>query len=322
MSTSAPAPSEAATATQQAPPKSKRSLLIKIFVGLLLVGFIIYVIVDLATTNNTRRIITDFLDWVEDNPAAGVFAFIGVYFIATIFFIPGLILTLGAGFVFANALGLGVGILLATVSVFFGASFGSCAAFLIGRYLLRDCVSNLTKKYVIFEAIDAALKDKGLRIIILLRLSPLVPYNVFNYVCGVTSVSFRDYAIGMFGILPGTFLYVLLGSSAGSLVDSSSSGDNSTVRIVSIVVGVVFAILGVYATTYYAKKELNKILSQRQEVNAATSAEGGAESPMEGVANTVGNEAATDAEGDVEAQNETGQEEETYQNEEKVTKET
>mmetsp|Transcript_30348 Transcript_30348/g.45812 ORF Transcript_30348/g.45812 Transcript_30348/m.45812 type:complete len:195 (+) Transcript_30348:86-670(+) len=155
MSTSAPAPSEAATATQQAPPKSKRSLLIKIFVGLLLVGFIIYVIVDLATTNNTRRIITDFLDWVEDNPAAGVFAFIGVYFIATIFFIPGLILTLGAGFVFANALGLGVGILLATVSVFFGASFGSCAAFLIGRYLLRDCVSNLTKKYVIFEAIDA-----------------------------------------------------------------------------------------------------------------------------------------------------------------------
>mmetsp|Transcript_16024 Transcript_16024/g.23467 ORF Transcript_16024/g.23467 Transcript_16024/m.23467 type:complete len:127 (+) Transcript_16024:855-1235(+) len=126
----------------------------------------------------------------------------------------------------------------------------------------------------------------------------------------------------MFGILPGTFLYVLLGSSAGSLVDSSSSGDNSTVRIVSIVVGVVFAILGVYATTYYAKKELNKILSQRQEVNAATSAEGGAESPMEGVANTVGNEAATDAEGDVEAQNETGQEEETYQNEEKVTKET
>jgi len=166
------------------------------------------------------------------------------------------------------------------------------------------------------------LKDKGLRIIILLRLSPLVPYNAFNYVCGVTSVSFRDYAIGMFGILPGTFLYVLLGSSAGSLVDSSSSGDNSTVRIVSIVVGVVFAILGVYATTYYAKKELNKILSQRQEVNAATSAEGGAESPMEGVANTVGNEAATDAEGDVEAQNETGQEEETYQNEEKVTKET
>mmetsp|Transcript_32131 Transcript_32131/g.42788 ORF Transcript_32131/g.42788 Transcript_32131/m.42788 type:complete len:167 (-) Transcript_32131:1262-1762(-) len=154
MSTSAPAPSEAATATQQAPPKSKRSLLIKIFVGLLLVGFIIYVIVDLATTNNTRRIITDFLDWVEDNPAAGVFAFIGVYFIATIFFIPGLILTLGAGFVFANALGLGVGIFLATVAVFFGALLGSCAAFLIGRYLLRDCVSNLTKKYVIFEAID------------------------------------------------------------------------------------------------------------------------------------------------------------------------
>jgi len=150
MATSATAPSEVATT-----PTSKRSLLIKISVGLIIVGFIIYVIVDLTTTQHTRRIIADFLDWIGENPAAGVFAFIGVYAMANIFFIPGTILTLGAGFVFANALGLGVGILLATVSVFFGASFGSCAAFLIGRYLLRDCVSNLTKKYVIFEAIDA-----------------------------------------------------------------------------------------------------------------------------------------------------------------------
>eukprot|EP00957_Ditylum_brightwellii_P169658 12913284-Ditylum_brightwellii.AAC.1 len=73
------------------------------------------------------------------------------------------------------------------------------------------------------------MEDKGLRIIVLLRLSPLVPYNVLNYVCGVTSVSFRDYAIaGMIGIIPGCFLYVLLGSSAGSMFESSSSGDNST----------------------------------------------------------------------------------------------
>jgi len=170
-----------------------------------------------------------------------------------------------------------------------------------------------------------AMEDKGLRIIVLLRLSPLVPYNVLNYVCGVTSVSFRDYAIGMFGILPGTFLYVLLGSSAGSLVDSSSSGDNSTVRTVSIVVGIVFAILGVYATTYYANKELNTILSQRQEVNVDVefpNRSGVSYDVEEDTESQIRNEATADAEGNMEGQNETGQEEETYQNEENCTDET
>jgi len=318
MATSATSPSEAATAATQTPPTSRRAFLFKIGFGLILVGFIIYVIIDLATTKNTMRIVADFLDWIEDNPAAGVFAFIGVYIIASIFFIPGLILTLGAGFVFANALGLGVGIFLATVAVFFGAFFGACASFLIGRYLLRDCVGKLTKKCVIFEAIDAALKDKGLRIMILLRVSPLVPFNVFNYVAGVTSISLRDYAIGMIGILPGTLLYILLGSSAGSLVDSSSSGNDSTVRIISIVLGIVFAVLGVYATTYYAKKELNKILSQRREVNAAASTEGDVDSSNGKGASTIGNDSVTTDDDDVEAQSETAKEGDTYKNEENL----
>jgi uncharacterized membrane protein YdjX (TVP38/TMEM64 family) len=65
------------------------------------------------------------------------------------------LLTLGSGFVFANAFGLGPGILLATIAVFFGASSGATVAFLLGRYLLRDWVSNLTKKYPIFLAIDS-----------------------------------------------------------------------------------------------------------------------------------------------------------------------
>uniref|UniRef100_A0A7S4SI40 VTT domain-containing protein n=1 Tax=Ditylum brightwellii TaxID=49249 RepID=A0A7S4SI40_9STRA len=163
-----------------------------------------------------------------------------------------------------------------------------------------------------------ALKDKGLRIMILLRVSPLVPFNVFNYVAGVTSISLRDYAIGMIGILPGTLLYILLGSSAGSLVDSSSSGNDSTVRIISIVLGIVFAVLGVYATTYYAKKELNKILSQRREVNAAASTEGDVDSSNGKGASTIGNDSVTTDEDDVEAQSETAKEGDTYKNEENL----
>jgi len=125
-------------------------------------------------------------------------------------------------------------------------------------------VQKLTKKYVFFEAIDAALEDKGFRIMALLRLSPIIPFTALNYIGGVTAVSFLAYTWALFAILPGTILYVFLGASAGSLADSASSGGNSTIRIVTIVVGITFGVIGIAATSYYAKKELRKITERAE----------------------------------------------------------
>jgi len=110
-----------------------------------------------------------------------------------------------------------------------------------------------------FYHFTTALEVKGLRIMFLLRLSPIIPFNALNYIAGITAVSFKAYTWSLFGILPGTVLFVFLGSSAGSLTDSASSGDSSVVTIVVIVVGVVFGVLAIAATSYYAKKELNKV---------------------------------------------------------------
>jgi uncharacterized membrane protein YdjX (TVP38/TMEM64 family) len=93
-----------------------------------------------------------------------------VYIVATLLFIPGSLLTLGAGFVFSMALhGLGVGVVVATLSVVIGASIGAILAFLLGRYLLLEQVRKLSKKYAIFEALNVALETNGLKIFILLR---------------------------------------------------------------------------------------------------------------------------------------------------------
>jgi uncharacterized membrane protein YdjX (TVP38/TMEM64 family) len=100
----------------------------KVFVGTLLAGVITYVIVDAVTTKNIQSGFVIFLEWVESNIIAGVFAFMFVYFVATIAFVPGSILTLGSGFVFGGAVGLGPGVALATTAVFVGASLGSIAA--------------------------------------------------------------------------------------------------------------------------------------------------------------------------------------------------
>ena len=187
-----------------------------------------------------------------------------VYFLATILFIPGSILTLGAGFVFSMAFGLGGGVAIGSLSVFLGASLGAIASFLLGRYLLKKQIEKLSKKYAVFQAIDNALKIQGFRIFLLLRLSPIIPFNAINYIGGVSSVSLRDYVLALFGILPGTIFFVFLGASAGSLADSMNSGGNNAVTIAVVVVGVVFGVLAIYLTTRYARRELNQVLEERR----------------------------------------------------------
>jgi uncharacterized membrane protein YdjX (TVP38/TMEM64 family) len=245
--------------------EKRRSCFVKMTVGALLIAFVIFVIVDSQTNRYVRAGITSFLRWIEDNPGSGVVVFMLVYFAATVLFVPGTILTLGAGFVFSASFGsLGIGILLGVIAVFFGASAGATVSFLFGRYLLRDGVLKLSKKYKIFEALDKAMAEKGLRIMILLRLSPIIPFNAINYIAGVTAISFWKYVMALFAIIPGTTLYVFLGASAGSLAESANSGDNMTITIIVVVVGIVFGIGAIALTSYYAKKELNKAVAIRQ----------------------------------------------------------
>lgn len=270
---------------------------VKIIIGLLLLGCVVFIIIDTTTNGYVKDSIESFLEWIEDHPIGGVFLFMvgtctywfcmfvvasavgmvtnlstllivctAVYFAATVLLIPASILTLGAGFVFAAAFGLGGGIILGILSVFIGACLGAITSFLLGHYLLRDCVHRLTKKYTIFEALDAALQQNGLKIFLLLRLSPIIPFNAINYIGGVSAVSFRDYVLALFGMLPGTILYIFFCASAGSLTDSSSSGDNFTVTIIVVVIGVVFGTTAIWLSARYARKELNRIVQEREAV--------------------------------------------------------
>merc|ERR1712008_385208 len=124
------------------------------------------------------------------------------------------------------------------------------------------------------QALDNALEQKGLWIVILLRLSPIIPFNVLNYVLGVTNVRFWHYSVACLAMLPGTMLYVFLGASAGSLTEIGGGGDeveemesNKGVTIGVIVVGVIFGILAIGVTSYYAKQELNKVLEEKENEN-------------------------------------------------------
>lgn len=150
------------------------------------------------------------LDWVAGLGVWGMAVFVLLYVLATVLFLPGSILTLGAGALF--------GVLKGTVLVSLAATLGAASAFLVGRYLARGWVAAKISGNPRFQAVDQAVAREGWKIVGLTRLSPVFPFNLLNYAFGLTSVSLRDYFwASWIGMLPGTVMYVYLGSLAGDL---------------------------------------------------------------------------------------------------------
>jgi uncharacterized membrane protein YdjX (TVP38/TMEM64 family) len=146
----------------------------------------------------------------EEAGPLGAFVYAVVYGIAVTAMIPGSVLTLGAGLLYGPFGGLAV--------VWPGAMLGAVLSFVLGRNLLRDQVEARVAQNPTFGAIDRAMGDDGLTLVGLLRLSPVFPFNLLNYGLGLTSISLRDYTLATgVGILPGTFLYVYLGSTLSSI---------------------------------------------------------------------------------------------------------
>jgi uncharacterized membrane protein YdjX (TVP38/TMEM64 family) len=152
--------------------------------------------------------VPEFARWVESLGAWGPIAFVAGYVVACVAFIPGVVLTLAAGAIFGW---------IGVVYVFVGAGLGASAAFLIARYVARSAVERRLEGNPRFAAIDRAIGRDGRKIVTLLRLSPVFPFNLLNYALGLTQVRFRDYVIAMVGILPGTLLYVYAGKLLGDV---------------------------------------------------------------------------------------------------------
>lgn len=141
----------------------------------------------------------------------GPVVFMAVYVIATVLFVPASALTLGAGAVF--------GVLWGCVYVSIASTVGATAAFLIGRYIARAWVRHRMAGDATFASVDNAIRIDGWRIVALARLSPFLPFTLLNYAFGVTGVKLRHYVLASWlGMMPGTVLYVYLGSIAHATV--------------------------------------------------------------------------------------------------------
>lgn len=157
-----------------------------------------------------------FNNWVEKQGAWGYVIFILTYAVATVCFFPGSLMTIGAGLAFGLWRGFAV--------VSMGATLGAALAFLVARYFVRGRVEKAAHDNPKFAAMDEAIGREGWKMVALLRLSPLLPFNLSNYLYGVTKIGFWPYlAASWIGMMPGTFLYVYLGA-AGKEASGGGSG--------------------------------------------------------------------------------------------------
>jgi uncharacterized membrane protein YdjX (TVP38/TMEM64 family) len=185
--------------------------------------------------------------------------FVGAYVLACVLMVPGSALTLGAGAVF--------GAMWGAIWVSIGSTLGAFASFLIGRFLARGWVEARLRDHPRFETLDAAVGREGWKVVGLLRLSPVFPFNLLNYSLGLTRVSWKEYLVASWlGMMPGTLLYTYLGSALGMAVVSGSPaagprGDTTGERVL-FAVGLVATVVVTWWVTRLARRALDARLGR------------------------------------------------------------
>ena len=193
---------------------------------------------------------TRVASWARGSGTAGVVVLFVAYVVSTVALLPGSLLTLAAGFAYGPVWGLAIA---SPASV-----AGATAAFVLGRTVLRDWAAAKVAGSARGRAIDAAVAREGGKLVLLLRLSPLIPFNVLNYALSLSRVRLSTYVIASFvGMLPGTALYVYLGSLAPAAASLGNAGrDAGSLRIALYVTGLVATVAVVVIATRAARRAL------------------------------------------------------------------
>lgn len=221
--------------------------------GLIFLGLVLTVIISAVFLPVADTLLVLF-DWVGENRSVSWLVFIVFYVMACVLVLPGSLLTLAAGFLF----GLGYGFAIVSLA----STLGATCAFLVGRFLARDWVAAKLQGLPKFAALDAAVGEQGAVVVLLTRLSPIFPFSLLNYGLGLTQVKLSHYVLASWvGMIPGTVLYVYLGSIASNLT-SIFAGDLAQLPASSwlFYLGLGATVLLTVAITRIATKALNNKL--------------------------------------------------------------
>ncbi len=232
--------------------KGNRSGILKLFAAIAVIAALF----GISRFVDIQGMLRSALEWIDGLGFVGYFVFIVLYIAACVFFIPGSLLTLGAGAIY--------GLLEGFILVSIASTLGATAAFLVGRYFARDWVAAKVEGNEKFKAIDEAVAREGWKIVGLTRLSPAFPFTLLNYAYGLTRVSLPHYVLASWiGMMPGTVLYVYIGTLAGNIatIGAEDAPADAPGKLAIQVVGLIATI----AVTLYVTRIARTALKQHVE---------------------------------------------------------
>jgi uncharacterized membrane protein YdjX (TVP38/TMEM64 family) len=216
--------------------------------------------------------IDTFLEWVEKNPVLGLGAILVVIAGAVVTLLPiGTPLTIACGYIYRGVYGWRAGLFISTLASMAGSTLGAVASFLLGRYFMRDTVKLWVRNYPLFDAIDVAASQHGLKIMAMLYLTPVLPLGLVSYACGTTSMNVGSFALAKVASLPLYLLYTFIGASAHSFIKRDSDQSGSIGQSMSeeakkleenrsvLVAGLMLSIAMMTLITRHIRKELMKV---------------------------------------------------------------
>ncbi|OIT24868.1 PREDICTED: uncharacterized protein LOC109216118 [Nicotiana attenuata] len=226
-----------------------------ILAGLLIVGVVGgFGTVGYLYKEQINAFLNQFSGFIEGYGASGYALFIAVYAGLEILAIPAIPLTMSAGLLFGSITG--------TIIVSISGTVAASVAFLIARYFARERILKLVEGNKKFLAIDKAIGENGFKVVTLLRLSPLLPFSLGNYLYGLTSVKFVPYVLGSWlGMLPGTWAYVSAGAFGRAFIQEESEiglgGGNQ--QLLTLGIGLLFTAVAAAYVTRLAKDAMKDI---------------------------------------------------------------
>lgn len=203
--------------------------------------------------------------WLESHRSGpGIAIFFCLCIVGVVFVIPGPVMAVIAGALYGKFLG---GFLVWT-----SGTIGQSATFLLGRFLLRDWVVDFASKHIAkFQIIDTVMGREGWKLVLLLRLSPLLPDSLLNYVLSVTSIQYIHYAwSSSLAILPWSIVFSYIGSLAHSVAEAAGGGVqiSSKTMIIWVVLSLFFLLLMAWYTARLSKRALAQALEDKSTIEA------------------------------------------------------
>ncbi|CAM6089892.1 unnamed protein product [Calypogeia fissa] len=204
-----------------------------------------------------EKILKDFIVWVKTDVGPwGPLVYALGYIPLTVLAVPASLLTLGGGYLF--------GLILGFITDSIGSAAGATAAFMVGRTIGRNFVASKLQDYPQFEAIALAIERQGFKIVLLLRMVPLLPFNMLNYLLAVTPISCYTYTLASWlGMMPMTLVLVYAGTTIKDITDfSRHDGKLTPARWIMLGSGLFTSVVIVIVVTRIAKDALQRAVEE------------------------------------------------------------